>query len=104
MSHVMGFVLLSSCLWHIVSIAHAQPAAGDWPMFGRQTSRNSVVPDGVAPRDWDTKSGRNIKWSVPVGTSAMVNPVVAGGHVYIGTNNQSSYLPRYPKTVDLGCL
>ncbi len=30
--------------------------------------------------------------------------MIANGKVYVGTNNHHSYLKRYPKSIDLGCL
>ena len=33
------------------------------------------------------ETGRNIKWSAELGTETHSTPVVAGGRVYIGTNN-----------------
>lgn len=41
----------------------------------------------IAPTMWDVGSGQNIKWSVPLGTLTFGSPVVAGGKVYVGTNN-----------------
>ena len=74
-------------------------------MGGRSFTRNPVVPDGVAPTQWDIKSGKNIKWSAKIGSQTYGGPVIAGGHVYVGTNNAAAYLKkRYPKNVDLGCL
>jgi outer membrane protein assembly factor BamB len=79
-------------------------AAADWPVFGRDATRNAVVPHGDPPTDWDVTNGRNIKWKVQLGSQTIAAPVVAGGHVYIGTNNGAGYLERYPPTFDLGCL
>ena len=36
--------------------------ADDWPMLGRDSTRNSVSPEKNPPLDWDVKTGRNIKW------------------------------------------
>ena len=76
----------------------------DWPMFGRDQTRNPVVRDGDAPTEWDVKTGRNIKWVAQLGSQTWGNPIIAGGQIFIGTNNHSAYLKRYPKEVDLGCL
>jgi len=40
------------------------------------------LPDG-----FDPKTGRNVKWSVPLGTECYSTPVVARGRVLVGTNN-----------------
>lgn len=46
------------------------------------------------PESFDPKTGRNIKWSAPLGTQTHSTPIVANGRVYIGTNNAE---PRDPK-------
>jgi outer membrane protein assembly factor BamB len=46
------------------------------------------------PESFDPVTGRNIKWSAVLGTEAHSSPVIAGGRVYIGTNNGN---PRDPK-------
>jgi outer membrane protein assembly factor BamB len=38
--------------------------------------------------NWDPETGLNIKWSQPGGSQTYAGPVVAGGRVYIGTNNE----------------
>ena len=39
------------------------------------------------PASFDPQTGRNIKWSARLGTETHSTPVIAGGHIYIGTNN-----------------
>jgi outer membrane protein assembly factor BamB len=79
--------------------------AEDWPMPGRDRTRNTVSPEKNPPTDWqveirDAASGqvttraRNIKWSAELGSRSMGSPVVADGLVWIGTNNGQ---PRDPK-------
>ena len=69
------------------SVAHA----ADWPMGGRNATRNPVSPEKAVPTDWQIKDddhqARNILWSVRVGTRAIGGPVVANGLVWVGTNN-----------------
>ena len=43
---------------------------------------------------WDVKTGKNVKWVSQLGSQSYGNPVVAGGQVYVGTNNE---LVRDPK-------
>ena len=59
----------------------------DWPMLGRDRTRNSVSPEKNPPLDWDVKTGRNIKWRSELGIVCLSAPVVANGLVWIGTNN-----------------
>ena len=76
----------------------------DWPQWGGSPMRNNVRPDSQVPISWDVKTGENIRWSMPLGSETYGNPVVANGKVYVGTNNGSGYLERYPANVDLGVL
>jgi outer membrane protein assembly factor BamB len=45
------------------------------------------------PTSWDVKSKKNVKWVAELGSQTYGNPVVAGGVVYVGTNNET---PRDP--------
>ena len=90
-------------------------STGDWPMWGGTPSRNNVPEASNIPEEWDVGeidddgnwvpgSGKNIKWVAALGSQSYGNPVVADGRVYVGTNNGSGYIERYPANVDLGCL
>jgi outer membrane protein assembly factor BamB len=59
---------------------------------------------GIGPVDWDCATGRNIKWSVPLGSCCYAGPVVSGDKVFVATNNAQGYLPRLPSNIDLGVL
>jgi outer membrane protein assembly factor BamB len=71
--------------------------AEDWPMWGRDQTRNMVSPEKNPPTDWQVevkdrqgkivKPGHNIKWSAALGTRVSNAPVVANGLVWVGTNN-----------------
>ncbi len=61
--------------------------AEDWPMFGRDQTRNPVSPEKNAPVEWDLKTGRNIKWRARLATISVSQPIVSGGLIWIGTNN-----------------
>lgn len=76
----------------------------DWPQWGGSYSRNNTPEGKNIPVNWDLKTGKNIVWSMPLGSETYGNPVVANGKVYIGTNNGNGYIKRFPSTVDLGCL
>jgi len=80
----------------------AAPAAVERAMFGGSFSRNMVSDETGLPSDWDVKTGRNVKWWADVGSQAYAGPVVAGGKVLVGTNNDA---PRNPKLLhDRGVL
>jgi outer membrane protein assembly factor BamB len=68
-------------------------AAGpSWPMFGGTAGRNMVSPaeKGIADT-WSMKKGKeaNVKWVAKLGTYAYGGPVIAGGRIFVGTNNGS---------------
>lgn len=78
--------------------------ADDWPMLGRDRTHNAVSPEKGAPTDWQNavpatqdapaKAARNIKWAARLGSNSMGGPVIAGGLVWVGTNNHSARDPR----------
>src|SRR5207247_4506531 len=68
--------------------------AGDQPQWGQAWSRNMVSAERRLPNSFDPKTGRNIKWSAQLGTETHSTPIVAGGRVYVGTNNGH---PRDPQ-------
>ena len=89
---------------------------GDWPQWGGTYERNNVPGATDLPiqwhigkfdrktGDWDQSKAENIRWFARLGSQTYGNPVVADGRVFVGTNNGSGYLQRYPAKVDLGCL
>ena len=60
----------------------------DWPMWGGTPDRNMVSKMTGLPSDWDVKTKKNIKWVADLGSQSYGNPVVAGGIVFVGTNNE----------------
>jgi outer membrane protein assembly factor BamB len=80
----------SLCL--LLPLALSLPAA-DQAQWGRAWDRNMVSAERGLPDSFDLKTGKNVKWSVQLGTQSYATPVVAGGRVYIGTNNGN---PRDP--------
>ncbi|MEM9643649.1 MAG: PQQ-binding-like beta-propeller repeat protein [Planctomycetota bacterium] len=91
-------------------------AGGDWPQWGGTRLRNNVSGATGLVRDWnvgridhatgewDQRDAKNVSWAASLGTQSYGNPVVAGGRVFVGTNNGAGYLKRFPSTTDLGCL
>jgi outer membrane protein assembly factor BamB/HEAT repeat protein len=55
----------------------------------------ALVPSGHPPVDWDTATGRNIVWSVELGSDSYGRPVVAGDAVYVGTDNARHLNPAF---------
>ncbi len=81
--------------------AHAQspgggPGVGDWPMWGGAPERNMVSEMTGLPMAWDVDAGTNVKWVADLGSQSYGNPVVAGGMVFVGTNNELERDPNQP--------
>src|SRR5690349_18489356 len=76
-------------IW-IPSIARA----ADQPQWGQKFSRNMVSDEKGLPDSFDPATGKNIRWQVELGDQSYATPIVAGGKVLIGTNNER---PRDPK-------
>ncbi len=59
----MGYFPLPIYLGNLTATASlllvfsASTAGQDWPLFGRNATRNAVVADGKGPTDWDVVSG-----------------------------------------------
>ncbi len=89
------------CLPVHVAVA-SDPGGGDWPMWGGTADRNMVSDMKGLPTSWDVKTGRNVKWVQKLGSQTYGNPVVAGGVVLVGTNNEALWEPEV--TGDKGTL
>src|SRR5918995_1471301 len=77
-------------------VAASDPGTGDWPMWGGSADRNMVSNAKGLPTDWDVKTKKNIKWIATLGSQSYGNAVVAGGMVFVGTNNEGLRDPKQP--------
>jgi hypothetical protein len=75
-------------------VAASDPGSGDWPMWGGTPDRNMVSNMKGLPADWDIKTKKNVKWVADLGSQSYGNPVVAGGIVLVGTNNENMRDPK----------
>ncbi|HEX3997988.1 MAG TPA: PQQ-binding-like beta-propeller repeat protein [Pirellulales bacterium] len=94
----------------------SQIKSGDWNQWGGSSIRDNTPTGKNIPTDWNVGSfddqtgawkkegAKNIRWAARLGSQSYGNPIVANGKVFIGTNNGSGYLKRYPPAVDLGVL
>ncbi len=87
-----------------LAIADLQDKPTDYPEWLLSPLRNNVVESDKIPVEWDIHTGKNVLWSAKLGSENYGNPIVANGKVYVGTNNGSGYVARYPSTTDLGVL
>ena len=79
----------------ILSALTAAPlCAADQPQWGQAWSRNMVSAEKNLPDHFDPATKENIRWIADLGTETHGSPIVAGGRIYIGTNNGN---PRDPK-------
>ncbi|MBN2001163.1 PQQ-binding-like beta-propeller repeat protein [candidate division KSB1 bacterium] len=69
--------------------------AADQPQWGQKHSRNMISDETGLVDSFDPETGTNIKWKAPLGTQTYATPVVAGGKVFIGTNNENPRDPRH---------
>ena len=90
----VAFVLIAAGA--AVRLSASDPGTGDWPMWGGTPDRNMVSNAKGLPTDWDVKTKKNIKWVADLGSQSYGNPVVAGGMVFVGTNNEGLRDPKQP--------
>ena len=64
--------------------------AADWPQWGGlDLGRNTVSAETGLPESFTTQgeTNGNIRWRAPMGTFVYGNPTVAGGRVFVGTDD-----------------
>jgi len=83
------------CALFCLLLATTTVSADDQPQWGQRYSRNMVSGETGLPETFDPATGKNIKWVVPLGTQTYSTPIVAGGKVLIGTNNDKPRDPRH---------
>jgi len=80
--------------------------AGDWPMWGGDSSRNMVNATTQVAIDFepatDPAKGKKLLFVARLGSQTYGNPVVADGKVLVGTNNGGNYRPQH--VGDRGCV
>jgi outer membrane protein assembly factor BamB len=90
-------ILLSGALATGSAVLRAsEPGTGNWPMWGGTPDRNMVSDMKGLPTDWDIKTKKNVKWVAKLGSQSYGNPVVSGGLVFVGTNNELLRDPAQP--------
>jgi outer membrane protein assembly factor BamB len=69
--------------------------AADQPQWGQPWTRNLVSEEKHLPDSFDPESKMNVKWVIDLGTQTHSTPIVAGGRIFIGTNNTNPRDPRH---------
>jgi outer membrane protein assembly factor BamB len=84
--------------------------AGEWPQWGGNSARNMASDEKGLPVRFvpgrkrsdgsgiELKTTCNVKWVAKLGSENYSSPVVAGGRVFIGTNDSDLRDPRYKPT------
>ena len=94
----------------LLAIDACMALAEDWPMLGRDRTRNPVSLEKNAPvwrrSGWadgsESKAAGNIQWSVKLGTRTASDPVIAGGMIWIGTSETDAKTQH--RSAVLNCL
>src|SRR5258708_2705413 len=92
----LALVLAVAGLLRLKAEATSDPRSGDWPMWGGTPDRNMVSNMKGLPLEWDVKTKKNVKWVADLGSQSYGNAVVAGGMVFVGTNNEGMRDPKQP--------
>jgi outer membrane protein assembly factor BamB len=84
-------------------VGNSKNGSDTWPMFGGKPDRNMV---NTAAKDiittWKVEApAKNIKWVAQLGDTTYSSPVIAGGKVYVATNNRPPHDPKVkgPKAI-----
>ncbi len=104
----MNIKLLFSVLTvSTVAITAVRAGEDDWTMWGRDPGRNMIslaknIADYFVPgkpkagsEEIDLATTKNVKWVAKLGSQTYGNPTIAGGKVFVGTNNESPRDPKY---------
>ncbi len=89
-------------------VSPPQARASDWPQWGRDQTKNMVSPDArnisadfhpgdltARGDDIDPSTTQHVRWIAKLGSNSYGNPTIAGGRVFVGTNNDSPRDPKY---------
>src|SRR5688572_12983931 len=91
---VTAFCLLLTACCLLPTALASDPGKGDWPMWGGTPDRNMISNMKGLPTSWDVKTKKNVKWVATLGSQTYGNVVVAGGMVFVGTNNEGLRDPK----------
>jgi len=104
---IQSRAIVAGVLFCAAAMLATVAAAADWPMWGHDPAHNMVsaeknlpviIDAGKAKGDSgpvDPATTKNVKWVAKLGSASYGNVTVAGGRVFIGTNNASPRDPKY---------
>jgi len=84
-----------SITFFLLPLAASPLFSADWHMWGGTPQRNMInTVEKNIPDTWDVATGQNIKWVAQLGSQSFGNPVIAGGKIFVGTNNEALRQPK----------
>lgn len=84
----VGDLFIALLVVSVFASSNLRVFAADWSMWGGTPSRNMVSNEKGVASSWDVKAKKNVKWMSLLGSQTYGNAVVAGGKVFVGTNNE----------------
>jgi outer membrane protein assembly factor BamB len=83
---------LALTLLCLLAATHAH--AAETALWAGSPQRNMVSNETGLPSTWDPKTGEHIKWTAQLGSQSYGGPLIIGGKVLVGTNNQQARNPK----------
>ena len=102
--------LLFAVVPFLALLAASPSPGGDWPQWGGSDFRNMASTEKGIPARFDpgkrkrdklgvdVASARNVAWVARLGNENYSSPTIAGGRVYVGTNDETLEDPRFEVT------
>ncbi len=90
----------------VLSAGLVAPVTADQPQWGERYTRNMISPETNLPTTFDpgrrdpatgnivVPEGSGVRWVARLGSQTCGSPIVAGGRVFVGTNNGQPRDPR----------
>ncbi len=78
----------------LFTVAFNATAEKEIALWGGTLSRNMVSDETNLPDTWNLETGENIKWTAELGSQTYAGPLIIGGKVFVGTNNQALRNPK----------
>ena len=91
---IIGTSTIAYIILITVLIVSTGTAAAETAMWGFTPARNLVSDEKNLPEKWDAETGLNVKWTATLGSQTYAGPVIIGGKVFVGTNNQGRRNPK----------
>jgi len=95
MRNIALSTLLTLAVFCLLSSGAATAAPDDHvAMYGGTPARNMTSDETGLPGEWDLGTGDNVLWQQDLGSQSYGGPVVAGGKIFVGTNNEGRRNPQ----------